>query len=154
MEAEEAACNENPHRRDLSKECRILPLKSVYGSTVMSNILAGGLIKKLSKISSQAHSTDIRSVVRRIVVDTSSDIQDVQFCTCEYASKKFKAARDILPELHQGLDRLKKQLEEEKGAAEAETAEVAMNALAPGSKGPLGPEGFFCFNTLLLKFYP
>ena len=41
MEAEEAACNENPHRRDLSKECRILPLKSAYDATVMSNILEG-----------------------------------------------------------------------------------------------------------------
>jgi len=74
MEAEETACNANPHRRDLSKERRIPPLQSAYDATVMSNILTGELIKKLSKISLKAH--------RR-------------------------------------LDRLKKQLEEEKEAAEA-----------------------------------
>ena len=47
--------------------------------------------------------------MRRAVIDMSRDIKDVQF----------KTARDMLPELQQGLDRLKKQLEEEKEAAEA-----------------------------------
>ena len=36
---------------------------------------------------------------------------DVQFYTGEYASKKFEVARDLLPELYQGLARLKEQLE-------------------------------------------
>ena len=78
------------------------------------------------------------------------------FYTGEYASKKFEVARDMLPELHQGLDRLKKQLEEEKEAAEAETAAVVVDEVASGSKRPLRPGGsiFFCFSTLLLKLYP
>ena len=41
MEAKEAACNEKPQRRDLSKECRILPVKSAYDATAVSNIFAG-----------------------------------------------------------------------------------------------------------------
>ena len=36
---------------------------------------------------------------------------DVQLYTGEYASKKFEVARDLLPELYQGLARLKEQLE-------------------------------------------
>ena len=60
---------------------------------------------------------------------------DVQFYTGEYASKKFEVARDMLPELHQGLDRLKKQLEEEKESAEAEPTE-GTDDVAPGVKRP------------------
>ena len=45
----------------------------------------------------------------------------------ECASKKFEVARDMLPELHQGLDRLKKQLEEEKNSAEVEPTESMDN---------------------------
>ena len=51
------------------------------------------------------------NVLERIVVDMVRDMMDVQFYTGEYASKKFEVARDLLPELYQGLARLKEQLD-------------------------------------------
>ena len=50
-------------------------------------------------------------VLGRMVVDMIRDMMDVQFYTGEYASKKFEVARDLLPELYQGLARLKEQLD-------------------------------------------
>ena len=49
-------------------------------------------------------------VLGRMVVDMIRDMMDVQFYTGEYASKKFEVARDLLPELYQGVARLKEQL--------------------------------------------
>ena len=46
-----------------------------------------------------------------MVVDMVRDMMDVQFYTGEYASKKFELARDLLPEHHHGLARLKEQLD-------------------------------------------
>ena len=46
-------------------------------------------------------------VLGRIVVDMIRDMMDVQFYTGEYASKKFEVARDLLPELYQGVAPLK-----------------------------------------------
>ena len=151
MEAEEAACNENPHvfmpRRDHPFEGMSHPTPQV---TLRCNCdvkyLGRGIDQEDFENLIKAHSTDIRSVVRRVVVDMTRDMMDVQFYTGEYASKKFEVARDMLPELHQGLDRLKKQLEEEKEAAGAETAQVVMDDVAPVSKRPLRlGGGQFCF---------
>ena len=50
-------------------------------------------------------------VLGRMVVDMIRDMMDVQFYTGEYASKKFEVARDLLPELYQGVARLKEQLD-------------------------------------------
>ena len=69
-------------------------------------------------------------------------------------AKKFEVARDMLPELHQGLDRLKKQLEEEKESAEAEPTE-GTDDVAPGVKEAVEDRGvdFFSSSTLLLKLH-
>ena len=157
MEAEEAACNENPHvfmpRRDHPFEGMSHPIPQV---TLRCNCdvkyLGRGIDQEDFENLIKAHSADIRSVVRRVVVDMTRDMMDVQFYTGEYASKKFEVARDMLPELHQGLDRLKKQLEEEKEAAEAETAAVAVDEVAPGSKRPLRPGGVDFFFVSALCF--
>ena len=69
-------------------------------------------------------------MLQRVVVDMTRDMMHVQFYTGEYASKKFEVARDMSPELHQGLDRLKKQLEEEKTSTEVEPTE-SMDTTTP-----------------------
>lgn len=50
-------------------------------------------------------------VLGRMVIDMVRDMMDVQFYTGEYASKKFEVARDLLPELYLGLQRLQQQLD-------------------------------------------
>ncbi|CAK9066078.1 unnamed protein product, partial [Durusdinium trenchii] len=44
--------------------------------------------------------------LHRVVVDMFRDMQDVQFYTGEYASKKFEVSRSLLPELFAGVQRL------------------------------------------------
>ena len=61
----------------------------------------------------------------RIVVDMTRDLMDVQFYTGEYASKKFEVARDMLPELFQGLHRSQQQFEEEEEEEKAAKAAVS-----------------------------
>ena len=104
----EAACNANPHvfmpRRDHPFEGMSHPTPQV---TLRCNCdvkyLGRGIDQEDFENLIQAHSTDIRSVVRRVVVNMTRDMMDVQFYTGEYASKKFEVARDMLPELHQGF---------------------------------------------------
>lgn len=133
--AEEAACNENPHvfmpRRDHPFEGMSHPTPQV---TLRCNCdvkyLGRGISEEDFENLVKAHSQDIRSVLQRVVVDMTRDMMHVQFYTGEYASKKFEVARDMLPELHQGLDRLKKQLEEEKTSTEVEPTE-SMDTTTP-----------------------
>ena len=75
-------------------------------------------------------------VLGRMVVDMIRDMMDVQFYTGEYASKKFEVARDLLPELYQGLARLKEQLDGKDAGVAAD--DVVDDSLEAKSRRRLG----------------
>ncbi|CAK9096081.1 Transketolase, partial [Durusdinium trenchii] len=60
--------------------------------------------------------------LHRVVVDMFRDMQDVQFYTGEYASKKFEVSRSLLPELFAGVQRLEAEEAQRQAAPVPEAA--------------------------------
>ena len=56
------------------------------------------------------------------VLEAERYMKDVQHDVGEYAAKKFEVARNLLPELHRGLQRLQKEREQEKETASESNA--------------------------------
>ncbi|CAK9081626.1 unnamed protein product [Durusdinium trenchii] len=64
--------------------------------------------------------------MERILIDMFRDMEDVQFYTGEYASKKFEVSRNLLPELYAGVQKL-----ETEETERLQSASIAEDATAP-----------------------
>ena len=84
-----------------------------------TKIVASRLAGMFAVDGKDTHS-QMKAVVVQMILDTIRDQMDAQHYVGEYATKKFEAARDLLPELYKGLMRLERQ-QQVQAAPEAAT---------------------------------
>ena len=76
--------------------------------------------------------------MERILIDMFRDMEDVQFYTGEYASKKFEVSRNLLPELYAGVQKLETEETERLQSAsieeDATAPQAASSANLPGGQ--------------------